>query len=55
MEEFEVIVAVPENFRFNGTVPYDMQIIARQAFVTVPAASMEEAFTKATAFFAVQD
>lgn len=51
MEEFEVIVAVPENFRFNGTVPYDMQIIAGSAFVTVPAASMEEAFTKAKAFF----
>ena len=51
MEEFEVIVAVPENFRFNGTVPYDMQIIAGSAFVTVPATSMEEAFNKAKAFF----
>lgn len=51
MEEFEVIVEVPEHFQFNGTVPYDMQIIARQAFVTVPAANMEEAFKKAMAFF----
>jgi hypothetical protein len=51
MEEFEVIVAVPENFRFNGTVPYDMQIIAGSAFVSVPARNMEEAYTKAKAFF----
>lgn len=51
MEEFEVIVAVPEDFRFNGTVPYDMQIIAGQAFVSVPARSMEEAHALATEFF----
>ncbi len=51
MEEFEVIVAVPENFCFNGVVPYDMQIIAGSAFVSVPARNMEEAYTKAKAFF----
>lgn len=51
LEEFEVIVRVPEDFRFSGTVPYDMQIIAGQAYVSVPARSMEEAYTLATEFF----
>jgi hypothetical protein len=51
LEEFEVIVRVPEDFRFNGVVPYDMQLIAGQAYVSVPARSMEEAHALATEFF----
>jgi len=50
-EEFEIIVEVPKNFHFNGVVPYDMQIIAGQAFVSVPAMNMEEAYKKAMEFF----
>jgi len=51
MQDFEVQVAVPEDFRFMGTVPYDMEIVGNQAFVTVPALSIEEAVQKANEFF----
>ena len=51
MQDFEVQVEVPEDFRFMGTVPYDMEIVGNQAFVVVPAVSIEEAVQKANAFF----
>ena len=51
MQDFEVQVAVPEDFRFMGTIPYDMEIVGNQAFVTVPAVSIEEAVQKANEFF----
>ena len=51
MQDFEVQVEVPEDFRFMGTVPYDMEIVGNQAFVTVPAVSIEEAVQKANEFF----
>ena len=51
MQDFEVQVAVPEDFRFMGTVPYDMEIVGNQAFVVVPAVSIEEAVQKANEFF----
>ena len=51
MQDFEVQITVPEDFRFMGTVPYDMEIVGNQAFVTVPAVSIEEAVQKANEFF----
>ena len=51
MQDFEVQVTVPEDFRFSGTVPYDMEIVSNQAFVTVPAITIEEAVQKANEFF----
>ena len=51
MQDFEVQVEVPEDFRFMGTVPYDMEIVGNQAFVVVPAVSIEEAIQKANEFF----
>ena len=51
MQDFEVQVEVPEDFRFMGTVPYDMEIVGNQAFVVVPAVSVEEAVQKANEFF----
>jgi hypothetical protein len=51
MQDFEVQVKVPEDFRFMGTVPYDMEIVGNQAFVVVPAVSIEEAVQKANEFF----
>ena len=51
MQDFEVQVTVPEDFRFIGTVPYDMEIVGNQAFVVVPAVSIEEAVQKANQFF----
>jgi hypothetical protein len=46
-----VQVTMPENFCFSGSVPYDMEIVGNQAFVTVPAVSIEEAVQKANEFF----
>ena len=51
MQDFEVQVEVPEDFRFMGTVPYNMEIVGNQAFVVVPAVSIEEAVQKANEFF----
>ena len=51
MQDFEVQVTVPEDFRFSGAVPYDMEILGNQAFVTVPALTIEEAVQKANKFF----
>jgi len=51
MQDFEVQVEVPEDFQFMGTVPYDMEIVGNQAFVVVPAVSIEEAVQKANEFF----
>lgn len=51
MQDFEVQVEVPEDFRFVGTVPYDMEIVGNQAFVLVPAMTIEEAVQKANEFF----
>ena len=51
MQDFEVQVTVPEDFRFVGTVPYDMEIVGNQAFVIVPAVTIEEAVQKANEFF----
>ena len=51
MQDFEVQVTVPEDFRFMGSIPYDMEIVGDQAFVVVPAVSIEEAVQKANEFF----
>jgi len=51
MQDFEVQVAVPEDFCFTGSIPYDMEIVGNQAFVVVPAVSIEEAVQKANKFF----
>ena len=51
MQDFEVQVKVPEDFRFQGSIPYDMEIVGDQAFVVVPAVSIEEAVQKANEFF----
>jgi len=51
MQDFEVQVEVPEGFRFTGCIPYDMEIVGNQAFVVVPALTIEEAVQKANEFF----
>ena len=51
MQDFEVQVEVPESFCFTGSIPYDMEIVGNQAFVTVPALTIEEAVQKANKFF----
>lgn len=51
LQEWEVVVKVPEDFAFYGTVPYDMNISNGIAYVKVIAASLEEAMSKAKDYF----
>ena len=55
LQEFEVQVTVPKNFKFTGKVPYDMNIVSDQAFVTVVAESFEQALKRAQNFFEKQN
>ena len=51
LTEYEVQVHIPDDFEFNGVVPYDMSISGETAWVKVIAASMEEAKLKVYEFF----
>jgi hypothetical protein len=44
-------VPVPEEFRFTGAVPFDLEIVGGVAMVTVWAADQQEAQTRAEQFF----
>ena len=50
LQEFEVIVQMPEVWRFKGVVPFDMKIVSDQAFITVLAESVEEATERARSY-----
>jgi hypothetical protein len=47
LQEFEVQVTMPKTFTFNGSVPYDIEILGDQAFITILAESIEEATQRA--------
>ena len=51
LTEFEVQVTVPKTFRFRGRVPWDIQILGNQAFVTVIAPSLTEARSRVEEYF----
>jgi hypothetical protein len=51
LTEYEVQVHIPDDFEFNGVVPYDMSISGDTAWVKVIAASMEEAKLKVYEYF----
>jgi hypothetical protein len=51
LQEFEVQVTVPSVFKFDGSVPYDMEIVGTQAFVKVLAETVEEATAQAQDYF----
>jgi hypothetical protein len=51
LSEYEIQVTVPEDFQFEGPVPYDMSISGDTAWVKVIATSMEEAKLKANEYF----
>jgi hypothetical protein len=51
LQQFVVRVPVPEEFRFTGTVPFDMEIVGSVAMVTVFALTHEEAQIRAEQFF----
>ncbi len=49
--EYEVQYHLPEDFSFNGTVPFDMTICAGVAHVKVIASSLEDALRKVENYF----
>lgn len=51
LTEYEVQITVPEDFQFEGPVPYDMSISGDTAWVKVIATSIEEATLKANEYF----
>ena len=51
LKQFVVRVPVPEEFRFTGAVPFDLEIMGRVAMVTVWALTQEEAQARAEEFF----
>lgn len=51
LQEWEVVVKVPDDFQFYGVVPYDINISNGIAFVRVLAETIEEAVTKANKYF----
>ena len=51
LKQFVVRVPVPEEFRFTGAVPFDMEIVGSVAMVTVWAADQTEAQQRAKKFF----
>jgi hypothetical protein len=51
LQEFEVMVQVPEDFTFAGPVPYDMHVSGDVAFVKIVAANIDEATKMAHDYF----
>ena len=51
LKQFVVRVPVPEEFRFTGAVPFDLEIVGSIAMVTVWASTQEEAQARAEQFF----
>jgi hypothetical protein len=51
LEKYEIQINVPEEFEFNGPVPFDMEIAGGVAWVKVIAESMEEAQFKVNEYF----
>jgi hypothetical protein len=51
LTEYQVQITIPEGFKFSGTVPFDMNIVAGEAFVTLVAPSWPEAVSRVKNFF----
>ena len=51
LAEYQVQITIPEGFTFSGVVPFDMNIVAGEAFVTVVAPSWDEAVLRVQDFF----
>ena len=53
LQEFTVTTNVPENFRFNGTIPFDMEIKENIIYAKVWAVDFNEAVTNLDAFLEI--
>lgn len=55
LQEFEVQVTVPADFKFTGRVPYDMTIVSNQAFVKLVAENFDQALKRVHDFFGIEN
>jgi len=56
LQEFEVKTTLPEDFRFKGKVPFDLQIVSDEVTIKVLALTLEEAMMRVDLFlFGVDD
>ena len=51
LTEYQVQITIPAGFKFSGVVPFDMNIVAGEAFVTLVAPSWDEAVSRVKNFF----
>jgi hypothetical protein len=51
LTEYQVQITIPAGFKFYGVVPFDMNIVAGEAFVTLVAPSWNEALRRVQDFF----
>jgi len=51
LQEFTVCVKLPEQFAFNGKIPYDMELDGTTATVQVYAETLTEAQQRAEEYF----
>lgn len=51
LTEYQVQITIPEGFKFSGVVPFDMNIVAGEAFVTLVAPSWSDAVSRVKNFF----
>jgi hypothetical protein len=50
LQEFVITTKVPEDFRFNGVIPFDMSIVDNQIEAKVWAVDFNEAVTRLNEF-----
>jgi hypothetical protein len=51
LEEFEVTLEMPDEFMFQGVVPWDMKVVDRTVTVKLLALSKDEAENKVFEYF----
>jgi hypothetical protein len=55
LQEFTVTTELPEGFRFNGVVPFDLQIVGKQLEAQVWAVDFEEAVNRLNEFLQTEE
>jgi hypothetical protein len=55
LQEFTVTTELPEGFRFNGAVPFDLQIVGKQLEAQVWAVDFEEAVNRLNEFLQTEE
>jgi hypothetical protein len=51
LQEFQVILDMPDEFMFQGQVPWDMKVVDRTVTVKILASTQEEADNKVFEYF----